>query len=47
MRQQAITWANIDPDLYHHMASLGRNKLKVPRAKTLKRDASNAILSAG
>ena len=23
IRHQAFTWANIDPDLCHHMASLG------------------------
>ena len=23
--QQAITWANVDPDLCYHMASLGHN----------------------
>ena len=28
LRQQAITWANVDPDLCHHMASLGNNELK-------------------
>ena len=22
-----ITWANVDPDLYHHMVSLGNNEL--------------------
>ena len=27
VRQQAITWANIDPDLCHHMAPLGPNDL--------------------
>ena len=27
VRQQAITWANVDPDLCHHMASLGLNEL--------------------
>ena len=27
-RQQAITWANVDPDLCHHMVSLGPNELK-------------------
>ena len=27
VRQQAITWANDDPDLWHHMASLGHNEL--------------------
>ena len=25
--QEAITWANVDPDLYRHMASLGHNEL--------------------
>ena len=25
---QAITWANVDPDLCHQMASLGLNELK-------------------
>ena len=25
--QQAITWANVDPDLCRHMASLGPNEL--------------------
>ena len=27
VRQQAISWANVDPDLRHHMASLGHNEL--------------------
>ena len=27
IRQQAITWANVDPDLRRHMASLGLNEL--------------------
>ena len=27
VRQQAITWANVDPDLCRHMASLGPNEL--------------------
>ena len=26
VRQQAITWANVDPDLCHHMVSLGHNE---------------------
>ena len=26
-RQQAIIWANIDPDLYRHMVSLESNEL--------------------
>ena len=28
VRKQAITWANVDPDLRRHMASLGHNELK-------------------
>ena len=27
IRQQAITWANVDPDLCHQMAALGHNEL--------------------
>ena len=27
VRHQAITWANVDPDLCHHMSSLGHNEL--------------------
>ena len=27
LRQWAITWTNVDPQVYHHMASLGHNKL--------------------
>ena len=29
IRHQAITWANFDPELYHHMESLGHNDLIV------------------
>ena len=29
VRQQAMTWANVDPDLNHHMASLGHIGLKM------------------
>ena len=32
--QQAIAWANADPDLYRHMASLGHNKFNA-MAKTI------------
>ena len=28
VRQQAITWTNVDQDPCHHMASLGHNELK-------------------
>ena len=27
VRQQAITWANVDPDLCRHMVSVGHNEL--------------------
>ena len=27
IKQQAITWANVDWDLWRHMASLGHNEL--------------------
>ena len=27
VRQQAITWANVDPDLYRHLASPGHSEL--------------------
>ena len=27
LRQQAITWANVDPDLWRHVASLGHIEL--------------------
>ena len=27
VRQQAITWVNVDPDLCRHMVSLGHNEL--------------------
>ena len=26
--EKAITWANVDPDLYRHMASLGHNEIR-------------------
>ena len=26
VKQQAITWAKVDPDLCHHMALLGHNE---------------------
>ena len=29
IRQQAYTWTNVDPDLCHHMVSLGHNELTV------------------
>ena len=32
MRQQPITWANVDTDLCHHMASLGHNGLMSVRS---------------
>ena len=33
IRQQAITWANVDPDLCRHLASLSLNELTSPRFK--------------
>ena len=30
IRQQALTWATVDPDLSHHMASLGLMSYKLP-----------------
>ena len=27
IRQQSITWANVDPNICHHMAWLGLNEL--------------------
>ena len=27
--QQAITWANVDPELCHHIAALGHNEWKI------------------
>ena len=27
--QQVITWASVDPDLYHYMAAPGHNESKV------------------
>ena len=29
VRQPAITWANVDPDVCHHMVSLGHNELRL------------------
>ena len=31
IRQRAITWTNVKPDLCHHMASLGHNELMFAR----------------
>ena len=36
IRQQAITWANVDPDLCRHMASLGPSELSSVSAAHLK-----------
>ena len=35
VRQQAITWANVDTDLCRHMASLGHNRMAWQWAETL------------
>ena len=34
VRQQAITWANVDPDLCRHMMSLGHNELRQKQCTT-------------
>ena len=36
VRQQAVTPANADPDLYRHMGSLGQNGLIQPKEKKSK-----------
>ena len=33
-RQKAITWANVDPNLCHHMVSLGHNGFLIVRRKS-------------
>ena len=33
-RQQAITWANADPNLCHQMATLGHNELTLKHRET-------------
>ena len=37
-RQQAIAWANVDPGLCHHMASLGCSELIKPQKENAGRD---------
>ena len=48
-RQEAITWANVDPDLCGPMASLGHTELH-PEAKaksmSLVQDCSNSIANS-
>ena len=36
IRQSAITWADVDPELCHHMPSLGRNELSLDALKSLR-----------
>ena len=31
MKQQAISWVSVDPDLGQHMVSLGHNELNVKK----------------
>ena len=38
VRQQAITWSNVDQDLQHHMTSLGPNALKTVHQDSSPRD---------
>ena len=44
VRQQAITWTNVDPDLWHHMASLGHNELRCIITLTYKSEVCVVIL---
>ena len=48
--QQAIIWANVHPDLYHHMGSLGHIELtycktsSISRTKSQNLNASNLVM---
>ena len=44
VRQQAITWANVDPDLCHHMVSLGHNELRLCDQVTTRQTSHFMIL---
>ena len=44
VRQQAITWANVDPDLWRHIVWLGQNELMVILGVNLP-DSSNITQS--
>ena len=35
VRQQAITWASVDPKLHHHMASLGQKLIYICRIQSI------------
>ena len=37
---QAITWANVDPVLCHHMASLGLNELTIKQVGNILKNHS-------
>ena len=43
VRQQAITWANVDPDLCRHVVSLGHNELNWDLEPTLHGWISNVV----
>ena len=45
VRQQAITWTNVDPNLCRHMASLGHNEFNSVWLTSV--SPSSAVLSAG
>ena len=36
VRQQPVTWANVDPGPYHHVLSLGHSELKLIRFVLMK-----------
>ena len=44
VRQQAIAWANVDPDLCRHMASLVSDELKAPRRQLVINNYSDVIM---
>ena len=45
--QQTITWANVDPDLCHHMASLGHNVPNCAEEKENKANLRDLIATTG
>ena len=45
-KQQAITWANVDPDVCCHMVSLGHNELNLKVAPNGARASVGAMMYA-
>ena len=43
-QQQAITWANVDPDLIRHIASLGHNDLSIIKSSYVCRNIVKFLL---